>query len=75
VPDDEINKMTHLNAMKLYHFEAFKHVPKDQATVGALRVAAGDHDVTIQALSKHDKSGTSFADFQASAKEIAGAKH
>ena len=51
VADDEIDKMTHLNAMKLYHFEPFTHVPKEQATVGALRAAAGDHDVTIQALS------------------------
>ena len=52
VPDDEINKMTHENAMKLYHFDPFTHVPKEQATVGALRKAAGDHDVTIQALSQ-----------------------
>jgi predicted TIM-barrel fold metal-dependent hydrolase len=74
VSDEEIDKMTHLNAMKLYHFEPFAHVPKEQATVGALRAAAGDHDVTIQALSKHEKGGTSFADFQASAKEVSGAR-
>jgi predicted TIM-barrel fold metal-dependent hydrolase len=74
VSDEEIDKMTHLNAMKLYHFEPFAHVPKEQATVGALRAAAGDHDVTIQALSKHEKAGTSFADFQASAKEVSGAR-
>ncbi|WP_319448778.1 MULTISPECIES: amidohydrolase family protein [unclassified Mycobacterium] len=74
VSDDEIDKMTHLNAMKLYHFEPFDHVPREAATVGALRAAAGDHDVSIQALSRHEKTGTSFADFQASAKEIAGAR-
>lgn len=27
VPDDEINKITHENAMRLYHFEPFAHVP------------------------------------------------
>ncbi|HEY5842581.1 MAG TPA: amidohydrolase family protein [Mycobacterium sp.] len=74
VPDDEINKITHENAMKLYHFEPFTHIPKDQATVGALREQAHGHDVTIRALS-HARTGekTSFADFAASAKEISGA--
>ena len=51
VPDDEINKITHENAMRLYHFEPFTHIPKDQATVGALRKAADGHDVSIRALS------------------------
>ena len=40
VPDDEINKITHLNAMRVYHFDPFRHVPRDQATVGALRAQA-----------------------------------
>ena len=75
VPDDEINKMTHENAMRLYHFEPFTHIPKDQATVGALRRSAAGHDVAIRALG-HARHGekTSFADFAASAKEITGAK-
>src|SRR6478609_7176360 len=53
VPDDEINN---LNAMKLYQFEPFNHIAKEDATVGALRKAAGDHDVSIQALS-HERTG------------------
>jgi hypothetical protein len=75
VPDDEINKMTHQNAMKLYHFDPFKHLPKNQATVGALRLAAGDHDVSIQARS-HERTGekTTFAEFAAKATEMSGAK-
>lgn len=56
VPDDEINKITHENAMRLYHFEPFKHIPREQATVGALRKQAEGHDVSIQALSKHEKA-------------------
>ena len=40
VPDDEINKITHLNAMRVYNFDPFRHVPRDQATVGALRAQA-----------------------------------
>jgi predicted TIM-barrel fold metal-dependent hydrolase len=75
VTDDEINKITHLNAMKLYQFEPFTHIAKEDATVGALRKAAGDHDVSIQALS-HERTGekTSFQDFAASASAVSGAR-
>ena len=37
VPDDEIDKITHGNAMRWYSFDPFAHVPKAEATVGALR--------------------------------------
>jgi predicted TIM-barrel fold metal-dependent hydrolase len=53
VPEDEINKMTHLNAMKWYNFDPFSHITREQSTVGALRKAAEGHDVTTQARSHH----------------------
>ncbi|SEA36125.1 MULTISPECIES: amidohydrolase family protein [unclassified Mycobacterium] len=53
VPDDEINKITHENAMRWYNFDPFQHISREQATVGALRKAAEGHDVSIQALSHH----------------------
>ncbi len=56
MPDDEINKMTYENAMRWYHWDPFTHITKEQATVGALRKAAEGHDVSIQALSKHEKA-------------------
>ncbi len=52
VPDDEIAKMTHLNAMRWYSFDPFRHVPRERATVGALRAAAVGHDVSVQSRSK-----------------------
>ena len=55
--DVEINKMTYENAMRWYHFDPFSHIAKEQATVGALRKAAEGHDVSIQALSKHEHGG------------------
>jgi predicted TIM-barrel fold metal-dependent hydrolase len=55
VPDAEINKMTYENAMRWYHWDPFTHITREQATVGALRKSAEGHDVTIQALSKHDE--------------------
>ncbi|WP_019927226.1 amidohydrolase family protein [Nocardia sp. BMG111209] len=51
VPDDEIDKMTHRNAMRWYSFDPFTHIPREQATVGALRAAAAGHDVSIRARS------------------------
>lgn len=44
VPDDEIRKMTHENAMRLFTFDPFTHIPKEEATVGALRARATDVD-------------------------------
>ncbi|MGV0814101.1 amidohydrolase family protein [Mycolicibacterium boenickei] len=55
VPDDEINKMTHENAMRWYSFDPFTHISREQATVGALRKSAEGHDVSIQALSHHEQ--------------------
>ena len=47
VPDDDIAKMTHENAMRWYSFDPFAHVPKEEATVGVLRRKAAGHDVSI----------------------------
>ena len=76
VPDDEIKKMAYQNAMRWYSFDPFSHITQQQATVGALRKSAEGHDVSIRALSHHKdtRSGASFADFAASAKELTGNK-
>ena len=37
VPDDEVRKMTHENAMRWYSFDPFTHIAREDATVGALR--------------------------------------
>ncbi|BBZ25690.1 amidohydrolase family protein [Mycolicibacter hiberniae] len=68
VPDADINKMTHENAMRWYHWDPFTHITREQATVGSLRKAAEGHDVSIQALSKRDHSSQS-SDWQAQIKE------
>jgi predicted TIM-barrel fold metal-dependent hydrolase len=44
LPRADIDKITHLNAMREYHFEPFKHIPKEEATVGALRAQASHVD-------------------------------
>jgi len=47
VSDGDIAKITHENAMRWYSFDPFTHVAREDATVGALRRAAGGHDVSI----------------------------
>lgn len=49
VVDDEVDKLTHLNAMRWYSFDPFAHIPRSMATVGALRADAAGHDVSIRA--------------------------
>jgi predicted TIM-barrel fold metal-dependent hydrolase len=44
--DEEIHQITYQNACRFYDWDPFKHTPKDQATVGALRSLADDVDVT-----------------------------
>jgi predicted TIM-barrel fold metal-dependent hydrolase len=70
VPDDEIAKITHTNAMRWYSFDPFIHIPKDQATVGALRKRAGGHDVSIQSRSTREK--ISAADASARFQRMSG---
>jgi hypothetical protein len=38
--DAQINKVTHLNAMRFFKFDPFKHHKREQLTVGALRAKA-----------------------------------
>jgi predicted TIM-barrel fold metal-dependent hydrolase len=42
IPDDEANKITYENAMRIYRFDPFAHRPKEKATVGALRAEVKD---------------------------------
>jgi predicted TIM-barrel fold metal-dependent hydrolase len=38
--DNQIDKITHLNAMRVFNFDPFKQTDREQQTVGALRAAA-----------------------------------
>src|SRR3954451_24400078 len=49
LPDSDIDRMTHQNAMRIFQYDAFTHVPKAEATVGALRAKAVGHDVSLRA--------------------------
>jgi hypothetical protein len=36
--------------MRIFHYDPFAHIPRDQATVGALRARAVGHDVSQQSM-------------------------
>jgi hypothetical protein len=59
VPDEEIDKITHRNAMRNFSFDPFAHRPRERCTVGALRAEATDVDVTpvSHGLGKFQESG------------------
>jgi predicted TIM-barrel fold metal-dependent hydrolase len=40
ITDAEINKITHENAMRIFNYDPFSVIPKEQATVAALRAQA-----------------------------------
>ena len=45
--DEEIDKISYKNAMRWFNYDPFKHIPKEQATVGALRAQAEHVDVSV----------------------------
>ena len=40
--DSIVNKFTHENAMRIYQYDPFAIIPRDQASVGALRAQVTD---------------------------------
>jgi predicted TIM-barrel fold metal-dependent hydrolase len=46
VPDDDVNKITHLNAIRHFQFDPFAVRSREQCTVGALRAESPDVDVS-----------------------------
>jgi predicted TIM-barrel fold metal-dependent hydrolase len=49
--DRQINKVTHLNAMRFFRFDMFKHHRKADLTVGALRAGARKRKVDTRVIS------------------------
>ncbi|MBL8774789.1 MAG: amidohydrolase [Acidimicrobiales bacterium] len=52
IPDDEIDAMTHGNAIREFHYDPFAHRPRERCTVGALRAEATGVDVSERSSGK-----------------------
>ena len=46
LPEADIAKITYRNAMRHFHFDPFKHRPRERCTAGALRAEAKDVDLS-----------------------------
>jgi predicted TIM-barrel fold metal-dependent hydrolase len=53
--DDELDRITHLNAMREFKYDPFSIRPREKCTVGALREEAVGVDVSIQSKSRAPK--------------------
>ena len=67
--DEEIDKITHANAMREFHYDPFVHVPREEASVGALRATAAGRDVSIVSKGKPANRATSAMDLGSRAKK------
>jgi predicted TIM-barrel fold metal-dependent hydrolase len=56
VPDDEIDAITHGNALRHFRFDPFAQRPREECTVGALRAQAADVDITPRSVGKRPQS-------------------
>jgi predicted TIM-barrel fold metal-dependent hydrolase len=67
--DEEINKITHLNAMREFSYDPFAHIPKDEATVGSLRQRVAGRDVSIVSKGKRKNPMKSALDLGSRARK------
>jgi predicted TIM-barrel fold metal-dependent hydrolase len=68
IPDDEVDKMTHLNAMRVFQFDPFAVRPKERCTVAALRSEAADVDISIRSLGRKNEGGMKATELAAIAR-------
>lgn len=70
VPDTDINRITHLNAIEWFSYDPFSVLERQNCTVGALRAQATDHDVSVRSLDtgRHADRNTSLQQFAAKAR-------
>jgi predicted TIM-barrel fold metal-dependent hydrolase len=57
IPKDEVDRITHLNAMRVFKFDPFAVRPREQCTVGALRSEASDVDISVRSLGRKNEGG------------------
>jgi predicted TIM-barrel fold metal-dependent hydrolase len=61
VTDDEVDKITHRNAMRLFTYDPFAVRRREQCTVAALRAEAADVDVSVRPRKEGAKPRQTFA--------------
>ena len=62
VADDEIDKITHANAMRHFRFDPYSVRPREDCTVGALRAGATDVDTAPRSVGNKKAKMTKATD-------------
>jgi hypothetical protein len=52
LPEDDIQKISHRNAMAAFSFDPFSRRAPDQSTVTALRAEADDVDISVKSMGR-----------------------
>lgn len=68
--DAMINKITHENAMRLFHYDPFSVIPREDCAVGALRRQAAGHDVSIVSKGLKEHRITTLGEFVQHARAV-----
>ena len=50
VPDADVNKITHENALRIFRLDAFHHRPRERCTAAALRAESPDVDLSVKSV-------------------------
>ncbi|HET6810570.1 MAG TPA: amidohydrolase family protein [Acidimicrobiales bacterium] len=61
VSREEIDRISHLNAIRHFSYDPFSAIPREECTVGALRRKAAGHDVSIQARGRRGDGHAALA--------------
>jgi predicted TIM-barrel fold metal-dependent hydrolase len=63
LPVEDVNRITHANAMRHFSFDAFRHVSPEEATVASLRARASHVELTFQAPHRERRQRPARGDF------------
>jgi hypothetical protein len=50
VSDEDVNKITHENALRIFRLDAFHHRPREKCTAAALRAESPDVDLATKSV-------------------------
>jgi hypothetical protein len=62
ISDEDVAKITHLNAMNLFHFDPYTRRPQASCTVRALREEVRDHDISLKSYGVIENRATTIAE-------------
>jgi predicted TIM-barrel fold metal-dependent hydrolase len=72
IPEADINKITHENAMRCFQFDPFAHRPKERCTVGALRAEASHVDTAVKSMGRRKADAEAMKKLLSAASKGAG---